>query len=84
MRSFALAGVVAACGLALAAADGPAISADNLRSHLQFLSADGLRGRSNGSGELELAADYRATVRSGGLRPGAWTAGSNRSSWWRA
>ena len=60
MRSFAFAGVMSACALALAAADGPAISADNLRTHLQFLSADDMRGRSNGSAELERAADYIA------------------------
>jgi len=71
MRSFAFAGVVAACGLALAAADGPAISADNLRTHLQFLSADDMRGRGNGSAELERAADYIAEqFQAAGLRPG--------------
>lgn len=71
MRSFVFAGVVAACGLALAAADGPAISADNLRSHLQFLSADDMRGRGNGSAELERAADYIAKqFEAAGLRPG--------------
>ncbi len=71
MRWFAFAGLVTACGLALAAADGPDISADNLRGHLQFLSADGLRGRSNGSGELELAAEYIAQqFQAAGLQPG--------------
>lgn len=71
MRSFAFAGVVAACGLAVAAAESPAISADNLRSHLQFLSADDMRGRSNGSAELERAAEYIAQqFEAAGLRPG--------------
>ena len=43
-------------GLGLGAADKPAISPDNLRTHLRFLASDEMRGRANGSPELERAA----------------------------
>ena len=70
MRAFVAVAWVAACAV-LAAADGPAISTDNLRSHLQFLSSDDMRGRANGSAELERAADYIAQqFERAGLEPG--------------
>ena len=70
MRSFVAVAWVAVCAV-LAAADGPAISTDNLRSHLQFLSSDEMRGRANGSAELERAADYIAQqFEQAGLEPG--------------
>jgi hypothetical protein len=71
MRPAVLATLVAAWGLVLAAADGPAISPDNLRAHLQFLSSDEMRGRANGSPELDRAADYIAKqFEQAGLKPG--------------
>ena len=70
MRSFVAVALVAACGLGLQGADAPAISTDNLRSHLQFLSSDEMRGRANGSPELERAAEYIAEqFENAGLRP---------------
>ena len=38
----------------------PAIDADRLVSHIQFLASDDLKGRASGSPELERAADYIA------------------------
>ena len=71
MRSSVAVALVAVCGLGLAAAEAPAISTDNLRTHLQFLSSDEMRGRANGSPELERAAEYIASqFESAGLRPG--------------
>ncbi len=71
MRSCLALAFVAAWALVLAAADGPAISTDNLRTHLQFLSSDEMRGRANGSAELERAADYIAQqFEQAGLQPG--------------
>ena len=70
MRSLVAVVLVAACGLGLGAADTPAISTDNLRTHLQFLSSDEMRGRANGSPELERAAEHIARqFESAGLRP---------------
>jgi hypothetical protein len=70
MRPAVLATFVAAWGLVLAAA-GPPISPDNLRAHLQFLSSDDMRGRANGSPELDKAAEYIARqFEQAGLRPG--------------
>ena len=71
MRSSVAVALVAVCGLGLAAAEAPAISTDNLRTHLQFLSSDEMRGRANGSPELERAAEYIAEqFEDAGLRPG--------------
>jgi len=71
MRSSVAVALVVVWGLGLAAADGPAISTDNLRTHLQYLSSDEMRGRANGSPELERAAEYIAQqFESAGLRPG--------------
>ena len=70
MRSFVAVALVAVFGLGLQGADAPAISTDNLRTHLQFLSSDEMRGRANGSPELERAAEYIAQqFESAGLRP---------------
>jgi hypothetical protein len=67
-----LAAVLAAGVWAIAlAAAGPEISTDNLRAHLQFLASDDMKGRANGSPELERAADYIARqFESAGLSPG--------------
>jgi hypothetical protein len=71
MRSLAVGLALAVSGLVLAAADGPAISTDNLRTHLQFLSSDEMRGRANGSPELDRAAEYIAQqFEAAGLQPG--------------
>ena len=60
-----------ASGLVLSAADEPAISPDNLRTHLRFLASDEMRGRANGSPELDRAAAYIADqFARAGLQPG--------------
>jgi hypothetical protein len=71
MRSLVAAGVVALCGLALTAADNPEISPDNLRAHLQYLASDDMKGRANGSPELDRAGEYIARqFAAAGLEPG--------------
>jgi hypothetical protein len=69
MRSFAAAVLLALAGAAVAApADIPAAA---LLEHIKFLSADELKGRGDGSPELERAADYIADrFRAAGLQPG--------------
>jgi len=69
MRSFAAAVVLALAGAAVAApADIPATA---LLEHIKFLAADELKGRGDGSPELERAADYVAErFRAAGLQPG--------------
>jgi hypothetical protein len=69
MRSFAAAVVLALAGAAVAApADIPPAA---LLEHIKFLSADELKGRGDGSPELERAADYIADrFRAAGLQPG--------------
>ena len=69
MRSFAAAVVLALAGVAVAApADIPPAA---LLEHIKFLSADDLKGRGDGSPELERAADYVAErFRAAGLQPG--------------
>ena len=70
MRSFAAAGVLALiAGAAVAAATDIAPSA--LLDHIKFLASDDLKGRADGSPELERAADYIADkFRAAGLKPG--------------
>jgi hypothetical protein len=52
-------------------AAAPAIDADRLIAHVQFLASDDLKGRAAGSPELERAADYIAQqFREIGLAPG--------------
>jgi hypothetical protein len=60
---------VVACSVLLAA---PAeIQPDAILQHIKFLSSDELKGRANGSPELETAAEYVARqFRAAGLRPG--------------
>jgi hypothetical protein len=69
MRSFAAAGVLALAGVAVAtAADIPSTA---LLDHIKFLASDELKGRGDGSAELERAADYIADrFRAAGLQPG--------------
>jgi hypothetical protein len=74
MRSFAAAGLLALAGAAVAApADIPSTA---LLEHIKFLSSDELKGRGDGSPELERAAEYIAErFRAAGLQPGG-TGGS--------
>jgi len=69
MRSFAAAAVLAIAGVAAAApTDIPPAA---LLDHIKFLASDELRGRADGSAELERAADYIADqLRAAGLQPG--------------
>ena len=56
---------------ATVAAATPAIDADRLLGHIEFLASDDLKGRAAGSPELERAADYIAQqFKDIGLRPG--------------
>jgi hypothetical protein len=65
---FAAALAVSCCSLLAAPAE---IAPDALLQHIKFLSSDELKGRSNGSPELETAADYVAgQFKAVGLQPG--------------
>jgi hypothetical protein len=70
MRSFAAAGLLALAGVAAAtSADIPSAA---LLDHIKFLASDELKGRADGSAELERAADYIADrFRAAGLQPAA-------------
>jgi len=76
MRRFAV--TVGALFIAASvAALAPDFEPDRLLSHIRFLSSDEMKGRDNGSPELERAADYiAAQFEESGLRPagdaGAW------------
>jgi len=68
-----LAALALACGLATVAgqAAGPAIDADRLLAHVRFLASDELKGRGDGSPELDRAAEYIARQFAEiGLKPG--------------
>jgi hypothetical protein len=69
MRSFAAAVLLAVAGVAAAApSDIPPAA---LLDHIKFLASDELKGRGDGSAELEKAADYIADkFRAAGLQPG--------------
>src|SRR5262245_37767157 len=70
MRRFVLIVGVLLVG-ASAAALAPDIAPDQLLAHIKFLSSDEMKGRANGSPELERAAEYIATqFKSAGLQPG--------------
>ena len=78
MRRFVLVIGVLLIG-ASAAALAPDIEPDQLLAHIKFLASDELKGRSNGSPELERAAEYIAMqFRNDGLQP----AGDN-GSWYQ-
>jgi hypothetical protein len=54
-----------------AASSTPAIEPDTLLDHIKFLASDDMRGRANGSPELERAGDYIAQqFKASGLQPG--------------
>jgi hypothetical protein len=68
--------VLRACGLAIflsamASAATPPIKPAELLNHIKFLASDDLKGRGDGSPELERAAEYIAQqFKAAGLRPG--------------
>ncbi len=69
MRRLVLVLIIVA--VASAAALAPDIEPDHLLSHIKFLSSDDMKGRDNGSPELERAADYiAAQFKEAGLQPG--------------
>ena len=71
-----LALLLAFCGLASASLPVQDLSPDRYLQHVSFLASDELKGRGNGSAELERAAEYIASqFRSYGLQP----AGDNGS-----
>jgi hypothetical protein len=79
MRRILLTALVVLIG-ASASALAPDIEPDHLLAHIKFLSADEMKGRSNGSPELERAAEYIAQgFANAGLRP----AGEN-NSWFQS
>src|SRR5215212_8357146 len=70
MRRFLLA---AALTVATTVAAGPSaeIEPDALLKHIKFLAADDMKGRANGSPELERAGEYIAQqFKAAGLQPG--------------
>ena len=70
-RLAAAAFVTALIGAVVAAA--PQIAGDRLLDHIRFLASDDLKGRANGTPELDRAAEYvKEQFRSAGLQPG-WT-----------
>jgi hypothetical protein len=63
--------VLSLCLSTLSAAATPAIKPDELLAHIKFLASDDLKGRGDGSPELERAAEYIAgQFKAAGLRPG--------------
>jgi len=72
MRSPARVLILAAALSTIATASTPPIKSGSLLDHVKFLASDELKGRGDGSPELERAADYIAQqFKSAGLRPGA-------------
>jgi hypothetical protein len=70
MRKFLVATIVAVTAT-VAAALPPTIEPDSLLEHIRILSSDDMKGRGNGTPELERAADYvAAQFKAAGLRPG--------------
>ncbi|MGH9238088.1 MAG: M28 family peptidase [Vicinamibacterales bacterium] len=79
MRRFLLTVGVILIG-ASAAALAPDIEPDHLLAHIKFLSSDEMKGRGNGSPELERAADYIAEAFGrAGLRPAG-----DKDSWFQS
>jgi hypothetical protein len=79
MRRFLLTVGVILIG-ASAAALAPDIEPDQLLAHIKFLSSDEMKGRSNGSPELDRAADYIAEAFGrAGLRPAG-----DKDSWFQS
>ena len=71
MRSVCRVAVAALALSTLAAGATPAIKPDALLAHIKFLASDDLKGRGDGSPELERAAEYIAQqFKAAGLTPG--------------
>ena len=69
MRKFLVATIVAISATVAAAL--PGIESDALVDHIRFLASDDMKGRGNGTPELERAAEYvAAQFKKAGLRPG--------------
>jgi len=69
MRKFLVATIVAISATVAAAL--PGIESDALVDHIKFLASDDMKGRGNGTPELERAAEYvAAQFKKAGLRPG--------------
>ena len=69
MRRFGLTAAVIFIAASVAAL-APEIEPDRLLAHIKFLASDELKGRGDGSPELERAADYiAAAFKDAGLRP---------------
>src|SRR5215471_15526548 len=69
MRRFVI--VLAAFVTSFAASSTPAIDSDALLDHIKFLASDEMKGRANGSPELERAGEYIAQqFKAAGLQPG--------------
>ena len=79
MRRFVFAlGVLVA--VTSAAALAPEFEPDRLMTHIRFLASDDMKGRDNGSPELERAADYiAAQFKEAGLQPGG-----DNTSWFQS
>jgi hypothetical protein len=70
MRRFLVTAAVVVLG-AVGSGEPAGIATDVLLDHIKFLSSDRLKGRANGSEELELASEYiAAQFRAVGLDPG--------------
>ena len=71
MHGFLRSAVLLALLAGVVGAATPPIEPQALLGHIKFLASDDLRGRSNGSAELEQAAGYiAAQFKAAGLRPG--------------
>jgi Peptidase family M28/PA domain len=69
MRRYIAIALVVLIGAIPAAA--PGVQSERLLEHIKFLASDDMRGRGNGTPELERAADYiRQQFESAGLQPG--------------
>ena len=68
-----------------AAALAPDIEPDRLIAHIRFLSSDEMKGRDNGSPELERAAEYiAAQFKEAGIQPGGDPGRPDGSSWFQS
>ena len=69
-RWTALAAVLASLAVMAGAAGAPAVRSDRWLADVKYLAGDELKGRGNGTPELDLAADYiAAQFREAGLKP---------------
>ena len=69
-RPVAIALVCSLTTLGMSSGPSTALSADRFMQHVRYLASDALRGRGNGTAELDIAAAYLATeFRRLGLEP---------------